>query len=107
LFLPIYSRILKDIATSKSSALAVLGRNVGENSITLKDILLARQRFDKLLRTIQSNIVKFSTQNPKAGLFSQDTPLKLFDALGREFSVPFYLTGSFHVSGSSVPATFL
>jgi hypothetical protein len=41
--------------------------------------------------------------NPSADLFPQETPLKLFDAIGRDFTVPAYLTGSFDVSDSIVP----
>jgi hypothetical protein len=74
LFLLIHCRILKDIADSNSSALAVIGRNVDGNTFTLKDILLAMQRFDKLLRSIQRNIVKFSTQKSQYRIVSSRWP---------------------------------
>jgi hypothetical protein len=112
LFLPFHSRILKEIATanssaltSNSSALAIIRHNVGENTFTLKDILLAMRRFDELLLSIQSNIMKFTTQKPSAGLFPQEAPLQLFDAIGRELPVPSYLVGSFDVSGSRFPSS--
>jgi hypothetical protein len=75
-----------------------VGCNVNGNAFTLKEILLAMRGFDKLLRSIQSNILKFSAQNPSAGLFSPDAPLTLLDAIGRELPVHFYLTSSFEVS---------
>jgi hypothetical protein len=68
-------------------ALTVVGHNVNENTIALKDVLLA-------LQSVQGSIL---TSNPSAGLFPQKTTLKLFDAIGRELIVSANLTGSFDV----------
>jgi hypothetical protein len=68
-----------------------VGRNINEKTVTLKDVLLAMQ-------SVQDSIL---TSNPSAGLFPQETPLELFDAIGREFHVPAHLTVvSFDVSSS-------
>jgi len=46
------SLILKDIATSNSSALDVVGRGINENTTTLKDLQMQMQRFDRLFHSI-------------------------------------------------------
>jgi hypothetical protein len=95
--LPSYSQILKDIASSHSTALTVVGRNV---DVGLRDVLLAMRGFDVRLQNVQGNLL---ASNPSAGLFPQELPLKLFDAIGRELNVPAYLAGSFDVSDSIIP----
>jgi hypothetical protein len=106
LFLPIYRQILKDIEISNSSALAGVGRHVNANTAILNEALLAMRGIDTRLQSFQSNIRNFSIQTPSAGLFPQDAPLTLFDAIGRVFPVPIYLACSFDVS-SRIGTTFL
>jgi hypothetical protein len=85
-----HSGILRNIANTNSAALAVVERNVSENT--------------KLLQCIQRKIMRFFTQTPSAGLFPHDAPLTLLDAIGRELPIHFYLTGSFSVSSCRIPS---
>jgi hypothetical protein len=60
LFLPLYSQILKDIASSTSSALTVVGHNVDVGlsnvDVGLRDVLLAMRGFDMRRQSVQGRL---------------------------------------------------
>ena len=79
--------------TANCTALVATKQGVETNSSILRDILFSISRFEKMFQAFLDTI----KLRPSGGLYAPGAPLKLFDAIGRDFDVPMYLANSFQV----------
>ena len=79
--------------TANCTTLVATKQAVETNSSVLRDTLLSFLRFEEMFQTF------LDTMNfrPSGGLYAPGAPLKLLDAIGRDFDVPMYLANSHQV----------